>query len=65
MFDAQQVADRLRISRSMVYKLMGTGELTYQQFGDRRVITQVDLDDYLRRTRRVARSSQPETAALR
>jgi excisionase family DNA binding protein len=43
----QEVADRLRLSASMVYKEISSGRLPHYRFGARVRITEEGLDEYL------------------
>ena len=44
----QEVADRLRLSESMIYKEISAGRLPHYRFGARVRITEEGLDAYVR-----------------
>jgi excisionase family DNA binding protein len=44
----QEVADRLRLSESMIYKEINAGRLPHYRFGARVRITEGGLDEYVR-----------------
>lgn len=46
---ATEVAQRLRISRSLAYKLMDSGEIPTVRFGGSVRVRESDLDEYIQR----------------
>lgn len=54
----KQVADRLHVSNDCVKKWLGRGILTKTKAGDRTLVSETALQDFLRRS-----TKQPTTAA--
>ena len=44
-----EVAERLRVDRSTLSRLLAKGKLGYYQVGARKLISEAQLSDYLRR----------------
>lgn len=49
-----QVAERLKVSRNTVYRLISAGEIPVVEVGSVSRIAEVDLQDYIDRNKRVA-----------
>ena len=45
-FTVKQVAEKLKISKSMVYRLIAIGELVCHAFGSRKLVLDTDLESY-------------------
>jgi excisionase family DNA binding protein len=54
MFNPEEAAHRLRISRTMVYKLMSSGELRSLTIGRRRFITHEAIERFKRMRERAS-----------
>jgi excisionase family DNA binding protein len=57
-FTVEEVADLLSIGRSKVFELLRTGQLGSMKLGHRRVITQLDLDEFIVQMRADAQASR-------
>lgn len=55
LLSVPQVAQRLNIGKSSVYRLLGTGALNHVRLGGRRLIVVEDLNDYVAGLREAAR----------
>jgi excisionase family DNA binding protein len=54
LFTVKDIADALRISRSSVYRLFDSGELTWVQIGSSRRVRPEDLAQFIEQHRRLA-----------
>lgn len=62
LIDVKTAAERLGISRAMLYLIMERGELPFEKIGTRRLIDESDLAAFVNRRRSAPRL---EIAALR
>ena len=55
LMTVKEVAGRLRLSRVSVYKLINRREITSHRFGRKTLISQVEVEDYVRRNTTLAK----------
>jgi len=56
VFKVQEVADQLRLSKTQIYRLLESGQLSHYRLGGRIVVSEQHLEEYLS-SREVAASS--------
>jgi excisionase family DNA binding protein len=57
-FSVEEVAELLSVGRSKVFELVRSGHLGSVKLGNRRLVTQADLDEFIGQVRAEARAAR-------